>query len=425
LTGFDTARCTGAAPEEWGHTDMTRFAFTKTRLDALAAPETGRLYAYDSRVPGLTLCLTAAGAKTFYFCRRVNGPYQRIRIGPWPDLSVEQARAEAKKLTGLMAQGVNPQAAKRAARGELTFGDMFTDYLERYSKPYKRSWEQDQWQYDRYLKKPLAGRKVSAVTQAEVQKLHASIGRDCGPYSANRAVALVSTIFNRCARDVPNPARGIKRFKEQSRDRFLDAAELRAFFVALQSEPSDTWRDFFTVALLTGARRSNVLGMAWQDVDLNRGLWRIPASDAKGGAPLVVILAAPVVEILRRRHGENGKSPFVFPSVGKSGHLEEPKKAWHDLLKRAGLVDGDGKNTARLHDLRRTLGSWQAGAGASLSIIGRTLAHRNVATTATYARLDLDPVRQSVETATQAILAAGNGQAQVAPALPAAVDGGR
>ena len=400
-------------------TEPQKLAFTKTRLDALPVPAKGRRYVYDAQVPGLALAVMPTGTKCFYLYRWLNGGPQRFRIGRYPDLSIEAARAEAKKLTGLMAQGVNPQDAKRAARGELAFGDLFTDYLERHAKPYKKSWKQDQDQYDRYMK-PLAGRKVSAITRADVQRLHANIGREHGPYSANRALALVSAIFNRCAAHLDNPAKGCRRFKEQSRDRFLDAEELRRFFTALESEPSDTWRDFFTVALLTGARRSNVLGMTWQDVDLDRGLWRIPETEAKGGAPLVVILAAPVVEILRRRHDENGKSAFVFPSTGKSGHLKEPKKAWHDLLKRAGLVDGDGKNTARIHDLRRTLGSWQAGAGASLSIIGKSLGHKSVATTAIYARLDLDPVRQSVETATQAILAAGNGQAKpTTPALPA------
>jgi len=398
-----------------------KVTLTKTRIAALPVPAEGRYYTYDAKTPGLCVCMTATGTRTFYLYRWLNGGPQRFRIGPFPDLSIEQARAEAKKLTGLMAQGINPQDAKRAARGELAFGDLFTDYLERHAKPYKkpRSWQEDQGLYGRYLK-PLAGRKVSAITRADVQRLHANIGREHGIYSANRTLALVSVVFNRCARDIPNPAKGCRRFKEQSRDRFLDAEELRRFFTALQDEPSDTWRDFFTVALLTGARRANVLGMTWQDVDLDRGLWRIPETEAKGGVPLAVILAVPVVEILRRRHGENGESPFVFPSVGKSGHLAEPRKAWHDLCKRAGLVDGDGKNTARLHDLRRTLGSWQAGAGASLSIIGRTLGHKSVATTAIYARLGLDPVRQSVETATAAILAAGNGHAApTTPALPA------
>src|SRR6185503_15245564 len=92
---------------------------------------------------------------------------------------------------------------------------------------------------------------------------------------------------------------------------------------------------------------------------------------------------------------------YVFPGSGKSGHLEEPKKGWQRILTRAGIAD------LRIHDLRRTLGSWQAKQGASLTIIGKSLNHKNQNTTAIYARLDLDPVRDSVNAATTAMLAAG------------------
>ena len=79
----------------------------------------------------------------------------------------------------------------------------------------------------------------------------------------------------------------------------------------------------------------------------------------------------------------------------------EPRKGWERILERAGVTD------LRIHDLRRTLGSWQAKTGASLTIIGKSLSHKTHQATAIYARLDLDPVRQSVERATSAMLAAG------------------
>ena len=94
------------------------------------------------------------------------------------------------------------------------------------------------------------------------------------------------------------------------------------------------------------------------------------------------------------------KSEFVFPGTGKNGHLAEPRKGWERILKRAGIAD------LRIHDLRRTLGSWQAKTGASLAIIGKSLNHKHQNTTAIYARLDLDPVRASINTATNAMLTA-------------------
>jgi integrase len=102
---------------------------------------------------------------------------------------------------------------------------------------------------------------------------------------------------------------------------------------------------------------------------------------------------------------------FVFPGTGNSGHLAEPKKGWQRVLSHADLTD------LRIHDLRRTLGSWQAKTGASLVIIGKSLNHRNQNTTAIYARLDLDPVRNSVNTATSAMLEAA-GLSKAADVLP-------
>ena len=101
---------------------------------------------------------------------------------------------------------------------------------------------------------------------------------------------------------------------------------------------------------------------------------------------------------------------YVFPrqtrnqeddSDGKPGHIVELKRAWARILKKAKLSE------LRIHDLRRTLGSWQAAMGASLQVIGKTLAHKNVSTTAIYSRLNLDPVKQSITEATNAMLMAG------------------
>ena len=109
-------------------------------------------------------------------------------------------------------------------------------------------------------------------------------------------------------------------------------------------------------------------------------------------------LSPPAVAVLESRKG-NG-SDFVFPGPGKSGHIADPKSGWKRILTAAEIKD------FRLHDLRRTLGSWQAATGASLPVIGKSLGHHDVATTAIYARLDLDPVRLSVDTAAAAIIAA-------------------
>ena len=98
---------------------------------------------------------------------------------------------------------------------------------------------------------------------------------------------------------------------------------------------------------------------------------------------------------------------FVFPSLSESGHITDPKKALTRVLERAGIPYGrKAENCVTLHDLRRTLGSWQAATGASLTIIGKSLNHKSISATQIYARLGDDPVRRSVNAATDAILEA-------------------
>ena len=142
--------------------------------------------------------------------------------------------------------------------------------------------------------------------------------------------------------------------------------------------------------------------MAWADLHLDAAAWRIP--ETKSGEPVQVHLPAKAVEILRRRHAEADGCPWVFPGGKKNraSHLTSPKLAWKRVTTAAGL---DG---LRLHDLRRTLGSWQAIAGSSLGIIGASLGHKSQQSTAVYARLTHAPVVASVDAATSAILAAGN-----------------
>ena len=117
------------------------------------------------------------------------------------------------------------------------------------------------------------------------------------------------------------------------------------------------------------------------------------------------MLSPESVEILQRRRAEVDGSEYVFPGCGKTGHLVEPKTPWQHVVKRAKL------NDCRMHDLRRTLGSWQAAGGASLLIIGKSLGHRSESATRVYARLAADPVRESVEKATVAMITAADGTA--------------
>ena len=199
-----------------------------------------------------------------------------------------------------------------------------------------------------------------------------------------------------------NPATNIKPFKEHKRERFLQPEEVPNFFNALGEEPDETFRDFFFLALLTGARRSNVQAMKWEEINFPAATWTIPDSKSKSGESVTVALTVTALGVLENRKASS-KSEWVFPGDGKTGHLIEPKTAWKRILERAGIEN------LRIHDLRRTLGSWQAAAGTSLPIIGKSLGHKSLAATAIYSRLNIDPVRASVNKATDALLEAAKG----------------
>jgi integrase len=379
---------------------VARFKFTKKDIEARPVPEKSYVYHYDTEVKGLGIGIGKTGTKTFIFYRKIKGSPERLTLGRFPDLTVEQARGKASAINSARAKGENPAQVRRAGKAEYTFADLFSEYLERHSKPNKKTWAEDESQFNNYLSKPLGSKKLSAIDRASVAAIHSSITKAGHPTTANRVKALLSSVFSWAISAglwEINPALGIKLNKENSRDRFIQGDELPRFFQALAEEQNDTMRDYFLLSLLTGARRSNVLAMQWDDVNLGRAEWRI--KETKNGTPQTVTLSPEALIVLRNR-----KSPepaaFVFPGIGNTGHLAEPKRGWQRILERAGIDD------LRIHDLRRTLGSWQAKTGASLVIIGKSLNHKSQNTTAIYARLDDDPVRNSVNTATSAMMAA-------------------
>jgi integrase len=424
----------------------TRLQFTKTAIRRLPTPPAGKRATYrDTKIPALQLRVTPAGVKTFSVFRRVKGGGpERITVGNFRNTSVEQARKRAGQINSAIDGGANPAAVKRAHKSEMIFAELFREYLERHAKPRKRSWREDDRNYEMYLAERLGPKKLSGIGRNEIATVHSTVTAQAKPVTANRVLALVSSIFG-WAVSVglwdANPAKGIRRNPERSRDRFLQAHELPRFYAALAAEPNETIRDYFLLSLLTGARRANVLAMKWAEIDFERAEWRIPRT--KNDDPQTIPLTLEAVAILEQRRPGN-TSVYVFPGDGRSGHLVEPKSGWRrifdrdELVQLVALIRGAGRqfevegnglgeslvrarrdakrlrlDTAkariadvRIHDLRRTLGSWQARTGASLSIIGKSLSHKSVQTTAIYSRLDIDPVRASVERATSAMLVA-------------------
>ena len=438
--------------------------FTIAAIEAIKAPASGRVDYRDAKTPCLYLRVTSTGIKTFSFMGRAKGSarLERITFGKYPAVKPEEARRKAKVLAGELASGVSAASASRQQRGELTLGELWKLYRASLELRKKRLKVPD-WLWASFIAPSFGRRRLSDLTATELERWHRSLPaaiakehhakaqerysaalaayeaklearklRAFGPpprqpeapkpppenrghRTANMALNLVRALYNFAAEPKRghfagvNPAAKHDLFPEVERERFLQPDELRPFFEALAQEPNTTLRDFVLLALLTGARRSNVAAMRWDELNLERGEWRVAGTKMKNGKPQTITLGPEAVAILEQRRAEPPSpdplpevcAAFVFPSPkAKAGHIQDPKSVWRRLLGQSGLTD------LRLHDLRRTLGSWQARTGASLAIIGKSLNHKSHEATAIYARLDLDPVRQSIERATGAMLEA-------------------
>jgi integrase len=361
---------------------------TKQLIDKTPFPAAGQVFVRDTELSGFGLRVTQ-GRKSFILEKRIRGRMRRFTLGPYGPLTLDQARKLAAMHVGAIAQGADPAQVRQDRRHDPTFADLTAQYLERHA-PRKRSGRDDRAMLDTHLA-VFRTRKLTDVNRNDVARLHAQVG-ETAPYRANRLVALLRKMFN-LARDWglhagDNPATRIQMFREESRDRFVQPEELPRLFQAIAAEADPAVRAVVLTALLTGARRTEVLTMRWDDVSLTRAEWRIPHT--KAGRPHLLPVPHALVATLRRLPRVEG-NPYVFVGQNGVGHLHDMKRAWDRIRVKAGIHD------VRFHDLRRTVGSWLAGSGESLHLIGTVLNHRDVSTTAIYARLNLTPVRQALE----------------------------
>jgi integrase len=388
--------------------DMSQvYNLTVEVIGTLPLPAKGkRTYFKDVKVRGLSLCVTAAGSRNWYFSRWAVGTSQRIHIGEYPGIKVDEARRQAELLNGIVAQREDPSKKARNRREEKTFGELFEWYLEHHAKVRKLSWDRDEQRFHRYLGS-IARLPASAVTKGRVRELHAAVAKlartsgnnhKTGIYAANHVLALISVVYSKAIAFEQyagsNPAAGVQLFPVESRERILGRKEIEAFLVAVAAEPSELLRDYIYLSLCTGARRSNVLAMRWDEIDFEEPTWTIPRT--KNGKPQVCPLEEAEMEILLRRR-QVSKGPWVLPGKAPGTHLVSPGHGWLRIVSAAGIKD------LRLHDLRRTLGSAAARQGVSLQTIGKMLGHKTMTATLVYARIDQQSVREAKRAAQGAL----------------------
>jgi len=399
----------------------SRFRKVKLTQSAVdkAEPEAARYVLADTAIPGFWLRVEPSGAKTFRLRYRVGGgrgaTVREPRIGDAKALRCEKARAIAADWHAEVVMGGDPSGERIAKRDAPTMANLFERFLAEHADKTKKpsSAANDRRLIEKKLAPALGRRKVAEVTRAEIFKLHNGMSET--PYEANRALALLSKALNLAEvwglrPDGSNPVRHVKKFAETKRRRFLSPAELARLGEALRAAERDGCLTLppqkgvrekaerapvspaaiaaVRLLVLTGARKSEVLGLRWAWVDAATGRANLP--DSKTGEK-VVILPPAALKVLADLPRDDG-NPFVIRGAKPGAHLVNLKDPWLAIREAAGLGD------VRVHDLRHSFASVGAAGGASLPIIGALLGHTQAATTERYAHLHDDPLQAAAAT---------------------------
>jgi integrase len=386
---------------------------TDAIVKRLPLPEHGNCITYDLDVPGFGIRITQADARSFILNYRTKkgGRERRYTIGGYPNWRTADARRKARDLKRQIDDGGDPLADIEAERAAPTVAEL-CDRFEREHLPRKRPGTAVDYRsmLARHIR-PAFGKsvKVADVTFADLTRLHDKITDAGHPYRANNVLRLASKMFNLAVlweyRD-DNPCKGIEKNYEARRKRYLTADELARLTAALAQHPDKQAADCFRLLLLTGARRGEVLGMRWVDLDLTAGKWIKPGSTTKQKTEHESFLSAPARQLLSKiRTGQSSKKQplggYVFPGNGTTAHVTRIQRVWRNLCKAAQL------DNLRIHDLRHSFASQVISSGASLELVGALLGHSNPITTSRYAHLFSDPQREAVERVGAVITAAG------------------
>ncbi len=388
-----------------------KIKLTKRVIDGLPLPDTDRIEYQDTDDHYLRLVISAQGRYTWRYTRKTaTRGVIKYTIGTYPDTTPDMARRESLRLGAEFDAGRDPVGAKKERRAVKAWSELFDWYMENHAKPHKRTWPYDVQMEERYLK-PWRSKPVTTITADVVTKWHKRLGAEHGEHQADRCLAMVKTVFSETMKAGifagTNPAANVRKFHGSAasygRTRNLDGSEVGRLLKTLHEYHDQDTTDLFMVLLFTGARKSNVMAMRWPDMNRDplKPSWTVPGAESKNKEPMVISIVEPVISILNRRWENRRSDEWVFPakqSGSKTPHVAEVKRAWKSICETAGLQD------VRIHDLRRTLGSWQASLGASLQVIGRSLGHKSMQSTEVYARLNIDPVRESVGRAAAAML---------------------
>ena len=374
---------------------LNRRSISRRTVEALSV-EKDTVF-WDRDLPGFGVRVYASGTKMYVVQSRTKGKSVRVTVGRHGVITADEARRRAARIVNRIKAGEDPVAEPLPARlaGGPTVADLALQYLEEHLKVRCKGSTVASIRalIDRHILPEFGRLPLRAVERERVATFHARLSGV--PCTANRAVALLSRLYGMAASwemvpDGINPCRGIGRHRERRRERFLTDTEFRRLGEVLDRGHADGGVSVHAVAairllLLTGCRKSEILSLQWQDVDLEAGDLRL--RDSKTG-PRAVPLSPPAVRVLAGLPSLPDSS-WVIPGRKPGTHMTNLDGPWRIVRKRAGLDD------VRIHDCRHSFASRALALGESLPVIAKLLGHSQIRTTARYAHLERDSVKAS------------------------------
>lgn len=365
------------------------------------APDRGQRFIWDTEIKGFALRITVRGAKAFVLDYRAKGRQRRMTVGSYPDWTVAAAREEAKALKREVDRGTDPMGVRHSDSAAPTMRELWARYsTDHLPGKAARTQADERSMWEKLILPVLGSMKVADVTHDDVEVLHRQITvRRRTPIRANRTIEVLRKALNLAIRwgwRVDNPASGTRRNPEEKRTRYLSQQELARVSQALAEHPEQVSANAIRFLMLTGARRGEVLNAQWDMFDLEAGLWVKPSAHTKQRREHRVPLSAPSLALLSDMR-KLASGAFVFPGKAPDQPLTDIKRTWASVCQKANVED------ARIHDLRHSFASILVSRGASLPLIGALLGHTQVATTARYAHLYDEPLREAAELVGSAI----------------------
>lgn len=368
--------------------------FTDRSVETLK-PKEKRYVVWESNGKGLGIRV-GGQKKSWIFSYWNSGKKRWMTLGDYPQMSLADAHISHGKARKLLEQGIDPanveQHEKLLAKREPTMEVLCQRYLDEYSKPNKRTWQEDERIITKDILPEWGNQKVSVITRKDVKALLAKIKVERNaPVAANRTLSLISKLFAFAVEEdiVPgSPCVGMKPPAiEKQRDRTLSEKEIKAFWLGLdKARMFPLTKLALRLMTITGQRKGEVMAAKWREIDIDSGWWTIPSENSKNKLSHRVPLSSMALDILDELKAISGQSEWVFPSQTGKGHLTE--RAVNRALDRN--VEVVGVSDFHPHDLRRSMASHMTAMGIQRLIVSKVLNHMETGITAVYDRHGYD-----------------------------------